>query len=370
MPDFPDDLVKLFSSKKRNLANEFQKFLLNKSSDKLASIESIETFMRGFDDLNSSKIREFLKFVFGEISPEIYEALKFKLEFENQDEKIEFLKYKLKKSIKITEDGIDTENLDLSKILSDAKIDLNEVFNNLQIVRSSSSTTDVESQYRYKATNNLQAILDDPNFTNYLKAEFVLAELLGQIYPEKESKFSRIVECDDDNNPDDTRLLIVKFVNSYTPQVYLLDPGIRKPSNDFDISNIDLDTFNEDPLKRKFLTKTLTFYLAVFPYLQYSEDQLQVLNSKLSSLDQLIKNNMDSYNDLSLLPLALTHFYLSVKNSFNDPEEFLRSLFDELLSEEESLVNSLKDKIPVLASSYKAILVHKSQSSVNSQMLK
>ena len=46
-----------------------------------------------FNNLNSQKTREFLQFVFGTITPEIYEALKFKLEFENNDQKIEFLKY-------------------------------------------------------------------------------------------------------------------------------------------------------------------------------------------------------------------------------------------------------------------------------------
>ena len=357
MPNFSSDLVGLFTSKNKNLTDNFLKFILNKYPDKLGSRESIETFMKGFDDLNSSKTREFLKFVFGTITPEIYEALKFKLEFEDRDEKIEFLKYKLKKSIKITEDGIDTERLSLTKILKEANIDLDEVFSHLRIVLK--FITPIESTDNvYVASPELRLILlGDQPFSNYLKAELVLAELLGQIYPEQESKFSRIVECDNDDNPEDTRLLIVKFVNSYTPEKHFLDPGIRNPSDELDICKIDLQSFNNNFSDRQTLTKTMSYYLNILPILEYDQEQIEVLKNKLSNLNVLILQHMTSKTSMSLLPLAITHFYLIVKDQFENPQEFLKFLFEDLLSQSSSdFISIFTNMIPDLAQGYQQIL--------------
>jgi hypothetical protein len=350
MPDFPDDLVKLFSSKKRNLANEFQQFLLDKYPNNLGSIESIKTFMKGFDDLNSPKTREFLKFVFGTIKPEIYEVLKFKLEFENQDEKIEFLKYKLKKSIRITEDGIDTERLSLTKILKEAKIDLDEVFNNLQIVRNSSSTTDEESAYQDRDSDDFLTILNAPILTNYLKEELVLAELLKQMYPNNENTYSRIVECDDDNNPDDTRSLIVKFVNSYTPQVYFLDPGIKKPSS-FDYKKFSLEDFNSSPSLKEKLFDTILYELSTLPYLQYDDEKSESLFNKFKELGDIIDGKLLRRIDNSLA-LVLTHFYIAFKKN-ETPREFLVDIFHGLLFEpEDELIKKLNKNIINLTNIY------------------
>jgi hypothetical protein len=367
MPDFPDDLVKLFSSKKRNLANEFQKFLLNKSSDKLGSKESIETFMKEFNDLNSPKTREFLKFVFGEISPEIYEALKFKLEFENQDEKIEFLKYKLNKSIKITNKVIDVERLDLTNILKEAKIDLDEVFHNLGILENltrplaSSEKLSEELSKVLNLPNNTQICVLPEKFKlllapslqpyhNYLKQELVLAELLKQISPNQETKFSRIIVCDNDDNPEDTRVLIVNFGESFVPNVYFFDPGVKKPAEISELKNINLDNLGVDNNQDK-LFGFFNYYLQVYPYLQFNDAEQSEIKTQLKSLfEEFQKNTTGEFSDHWFYS-PITNFYLFLKSKIPklNPLDFIDHFLSSLLQDKFKLISDFKSLFPILA---------------------
>ncbi|MEY3370320.1 MAG: hypothetical protein RLZZ361_990, partial [Cyanobacteriota bacterium] len=338
MSDFPEDLVTLFSTKKKNLNDEFQKFLLNKYPNKSGSRESIETFIRGFDDLNSPKIREFLKFVFGEISPEIYEALKFNLEFENPDEKIEFLKYKLKKSIIIENNVIRTEYLDLTRILTEAKINEDEViskFNNSVVLSKSDD-----------GTINLSSIevvinpgsIDHP-FFNYIKPELVLALLLKQIYPDQEKNFLRILELNEEN-----KTLIVKFVKSYTPKYYLVDTVISKPLLNFDSGKLTIKQFNNNDAVKEQLSNTMFYELKILPFLLYDDERREILLNKIENLNSSIREKLNT-KLLSPLELILMHTYMTF-NKDETPREFLKNFFDELLSDTDGIkIRSLNSNI-------------------------
>jgi hypothetical protein len=353
-PNFPDNLKALFTSRKKNLAEEFSKFLLARYNDELRSIASLKNFIKEFTDLNSQKTREFLKFVFGTITPEIYETLKFKLEFENKDQEIEFLKYKLKQSIKITDDAIDTENLNLTKILREAKIDLDEVFLKLGLLDKLLISIDGTEDNVYLASPELNFILlEDKSFVNYLKEELVLAELLKQMSPNEENKFSRIIECYNDNNPEDTRILIVKFVNSYTLKHHFIDPKIKKPSLILDYKTFNFETFNKNKLLKNKLFNTIIYELKTLPYLQYDNEQFYLLISKLSNLENSINERLNRaiFNSLALV---LTHCYIAFKPT-KTPRDFLIEIFEELLSKSEgALIYKINNSFKNLTDSFNA----------------
>jgi hypothetical protein len=237
--------------------------------------------------------------------------------------------------------------------LREAEIDLDDVFRHFVLLQNLISPIDAtESNNVFVAKSELVFILmADQPFSNYLKGELVLAELLKQMYPNNENTFLRIIECDTDNNPDDTRSLIVKFVNSYTPKYHFLDPGIKKPRTNLDYRTLTLEAFNKNNKLKIELFDTMRYELNILPYLQYDEEQLDLFLNKLLELQESINERLNRSIENSLA-LVLTHCYIALKKD-ETPREFLIDIFDSLLSKPEGdLMKKLNRNIQNLINIY------------------